>query len=68
MLDEPFTHLNPAQVDKIKELLIEEKNNKGILITDHMYQNVIDISEVLYVLANGKIHLTNSLQEIETLG
>jgi ABC-type multidrug transport system ATPase subunit len=68
MLDEPFTHLNPTQIDKVKELLLEEKNSKGILITDHMYQNVIDISDTLYVLTKGKTHLTKSIEDIETLG
>ena len=37
MLDEPFTHLNPIQIDKIKAFLLAEKANKGLLITDHMY-------------------------------
>jgi ABC-type multidrug transport system ATPase subunit len=68
MLDEPFTHLNPSQIDKVKELLVEEKMNKGILITDHMYRNVTDISDTLYVLSNGKIHLTKSLEDLESLG
>ncbi len=68
MLDEPFTHLNPIQVEKVKKLLCEEKNNKGLLITDHMFRHITEISDDLYVLTNGKTHLTKSEQEIETLG
>jgi ABC-type multidrug transport system ATPase subunit len=68
LLDEPFTHLNPLQIDKVKELLLEEKANKGILITDHMYKNVTDISDSLYILSNGKTHLTKSMDDIERLG
>ena len=68
MLDEPFTHLNPIQIEKVKELLVEEKVNKGILITDHMYKNVTDISDTLYILSNGKTHLSVSPEDIETLG
>jgi ABC-type multidrug transport system ATPase subunit len=68
ILDEPFTHLNPAQIEKVRELLIEEKENKGILITDHMYKNVTDISDTLYILSNGKTHLSKSPEDIETLG
>lgn len=67
-LDEPFTHLNPFQIDKVRDLLVEEKENKGILITDHMYKNVTDISDVLYVLADGKTHLTKGMDDIERLG
>lgn len=68
MLDEPFTHISPLQVEKVKNLLLEEKSNKGILITDHIYTQVLDICDNLYVLANGQTHLTNSLTNIETLG
>lgn len=68
MLDEPFSHLSPIQIEKVKELLIEEKSNKGLLITDHMFKHITAICDNLYILANGKIHLTKSTQEIETLG
>jgi ABC-type lipopolysaccharide export system ATPase subunit len=68
MLDEPFTHLSPLQIEKIKELLLEEKENKGLLITDHMYRQVLDVCDNLYVLSNGKMHLTKSFADIETLG
>ena len=68
MLDEPFTHLSPLQIEKVKELLQEEKINKGLLITDHMYRQVLDIYDSLYVLADGKTHLTKNAVDIETLG
>jgi ABC-type lipopolysaccharide export system ATPase subunit len=32
MLDEPFTHLNPIQVEKVKELLSEEKTTRDYLL------------------------------------
>jgi hypothetical protein len=54
MLDEPFTHLNPLQIEKVKELLLEEKQNKGLLVTDHMFTHIVDISDSLYLLKNGK--------------
>jgi ABC-type multidrug transport system ATPase subunit len=68
MLDEPFTHLNPIQVDKIKEFLQEEKANKGFLITDHMYQHLLDISDTVYLLKDGRTHLTKTVQDLDDLG
>lgn len=68
ILDEPFTHLNPIQIDKVKELLLEERKHKGLLITDHMYQHVVDICDNLYVLSDGKTHVTKSIEDIEKLG
>jgi len=68
MLDEPFTHLNPIQIDKIKEFLLEEKANKGFLITDHMYTHLLDISDSVYLLKDGKTHLTKTIQDLDDLG
>jgi ABC-type multidrug transport system ATPase subunit len=68
MLDEPFSHLMPLQVEKVKELLQEEKNNKGLLITDHLYRDIISLSDYLYVLVNGQTHLTKKMEDIERLG
>ncbi|GGG29033.1 ATP-binding cassette domain-containing protein [Pontibacter amylolyticus] len=68
MLDEPFTHLNPIQIDKVKDFLSEEKQNKGLIITDHMFRHVLDICDTLYVLTNGKTHLVSTVEEIEELG
>lgn len=68
MLDEPFTHLNPIQIEKVKELLIEERKNKGLIITDHMYRHILDVSDQLYVMANERTYLTKSLEDIEALG
>jgi ABC-type lipopolysaccharide export system ATPase subunit len=68
MLDEPFSHLSPLQIEKVKGLLLAEKENKGLLITDHMYQHILDVSDDLYVLANGRTELVQSQQDIERLG
>jgi len=68
LLDEPFTHLSPIFADKIMELLLEEKKNKGFLITDHMFRYVTEISDYLYLLKNGKIHLTKGRSDVELLG
>ena len=68
MLDEPFTHLNPVQIEKVKELLLKEKYNKGLLITDHMYEHILDISDSLYILKNGKTHLMKNVSDIEIHG
>ncbi len=68
MLDEPFSHLSPVQIDQMKELITDEKRNKGFLLTDHMFRHITGISDTLYVLVNGKVHLTRSDEDIESLG
>lgn len=49
-------------------MLLEEKQHKGLLITDHMYRHVTGISDKLYVLSGGKTHLTKSIYDLERLG
>jgi lipopolysaccharide export system ATP-binding protein len=68
MLDEPFSHLSPIMIESIMELMNEEKKNKGLLVTDHMFRNIIEISDHLYVLTGGKTHLTKAVEELEFLG
>lgn len=68
LLDEPFTHLNPIQIEEVKELLKEEKQNKGILITDHMFRHVLEVSDSLYILSNGQTYLINTPSDIEKYG
>lgn len=68
MLDEPFSHLMPLQIEKVNELLELEKLNKGFLITDHMFRYVTEICDNLYVLTDGKTHLTKDIADIERLG
>ncbi len=68
MLDEPFSHLMPIQIEKVIELLELEKSKKGFLITDHMFRYVTEVSDNIYVLTNGKTHLTKNITDIEKLG
>ena len=68
MLDEPFSHVMPVHVEAIKRLIVREKSNKGILITDHLYEHIMDICDELYVLSNAKTYLTKSSDDLETLG
>ncbi len=49
-------------------LLIEEQKSKGILITDHLYEHILDLSDSIYILSNGRTHLTKKSIDLEKLG
>ena len=68
LLDEPFSHVMPVHIETIKKLILRGKMNKGIIVTDHLWQYVVDICDNLYVINNGKTWLTKSIQDIEKLG
>ncbi|TKC03738.1 ATP-binding cassette domain-containing protein [Pedobacter frigoris] len=68
LLDEPFSHLSPLMIETVKELLLETKKTKGLLVTDHMFRDIIDVSDDLYLLTGGRTHLTKDIKELEFLG
>lgn len=53
MLDEPFTMLEPIYKDLVKEYLLQLKTTKGIIITDHYYRDVMDITTSNFLLKDG---------------
>ncbi|MDO8995647.1 ATP-binding cassette domain-containing protein [Sediminibacterium sp.] len=68
LLDEPFTFLNPIQIEAVKSYIKSKTKTKGFIITDHLYKHILDISDTNYVLANGKTHLIKQFSEFERLG
>ena len=68
MLDEPFSQVMPKHIDTIKGIIISEKERKGIIITDHMFEHIIDICDEINVIKNGRTILTKGVEDIEKLG
>ena len=66
LLDEPFSMVEPMYIEYIKNFLIELKKDKGILITDHYYQEVLAITDRNYVLFNHKLEKVTSEEELRT--
>lgn len=64
LLDEPYNGLSPIMIDKINQLIIENSSKKGIIITDHNYENVIKISTKLILMKDGKAHHLKSKNEL----
>ncbi len=54
ILDEPFSHIMPLHVEQLKELINREKLKKGIIITDHLYKHIMEVSDDLYLIRDGK--------------
>jgi ABC-type multidrug transport system ATPase subunit len=65
ILDEPFSHLTPIHIETVKQLISVEKKYKVIIISDHMYQHIIDSSDTLYLLKNGTTKKIENLTELE---
>ena len=65
LLDEPFSHIAPLYIEHIKSMLNEEKHEKVIIITDHYYKDIIDVSDTLYLIHNKSSKLIKNLSELE---
>lgn len=64
ILDEPFNAIMPLHVENIKQLIQNEKANKGFLITDHNYQTILEMSDLCYYLKDGK---TKPIEDFDDL-
>lgn len=70
MLDEPFSMLEPLQTLALKEFLLQLKTTKGLIITDHYYNDVLDITTKNLIIKEGqsfKVHGTEDLKKFEYL-
>ncbi|CAL65457.1 ATP-binding cassette domain-containing protein [Christiangramia forsetii] len=68
LLDEPFTHLTPLYIEIIKKELLLEKENKAIIITDHLYNDLIEITDTLYFIKDGCSRFIEDSSELQQLG
>lgn len=68
LLDEPFSHVAPLFIENIKKLIEREKQSKIIIITDHYFRDVMDVSDHLYLLKNGAIHNINNIEALDDYG
>ena len=56
LLDEPYNGLSPLMIEKVNAMILESRQKKGIILTDHNYNNVIQISDKLILMQSGKTH------------
>lgn len=76
LLDEPFSMIEPLYKEIIKEFLLSltEINSaqvspkKGILLTDHYYRDVLDISDRNLVLVDGVSQTVTSVKDLKAFG
>lgn len=68
LLDEPYNGLSPLMAEKINQLILDNAAQKGIIITDHNYQNVISVATQLTLMKEGKLHYLKDKMELVEKG
>lgn len=68
LLDEPFSMIAPLYKDLIKAVLISLKETKGIIITDHYYTDVLQVTDRSFLLKNGNRIDINDMSDLMNNG
>lgn len=68
LLDEPYNGLSPLMVDVVNKMIKANAHKKGIIITDHNYQNVIRISSRIILIKEGRTHTIKNTSELVEKG
>ena len=68
LLDEPFNGVAPINIEDIKRKIREQSKTKGIILTDHDYRNIIDVSNRIILLSDGGIKEIKDHKELEYWG
>jgi lipopolysaccharide export system ATP-binding protein len=53
LLDEPFNGISPLHIEKVKSMILDKSKEKGIILTDHHYRNVLEVATRFYLLFDG---------------
>lgn len=65
LLDEPFSGIDPIVVGEAKEIILElRRKGIGILLTDHNVRETLSITDRAYLIAEGKILISGTSQEL----
>lgn len=65
LLDEPFAGVDPIAVEDIQSIILYLKEKGlGILITDHNVRETLSITHRAYIMAEGKVLISGTSQEI----
>jgi lipopolysaccharide export system ATP-binding protein len=65
LLDEPFSGIDPIVVGEAQEIIRELKEKGlGVLLTDHNVRETLSITDRAYLIAEGKILIGGSAQDL----
>ncbi|MCX8532894.1 ATP-binding cassette domain-containing protein [Chryseobacterium luquanense] len=65
LLDEPFHSLSPKIIAELKTIIKQQTENKGFIISDHQYHDVLDISDDIFLLSDGYLRPIEDLKELK---
>jgi len=64
LLDEPFSGLSPLYIEKLKTIILKIKKEKILILTDHFYNDVLDIADTIYLCKNRNLKLIDDKEKL----
>lgn len=64
ILDEPFSNIAPIYVEKMQKLIQQQKRDKGIIVSDHLYEAIMQIADDLFLLKDGYTFPISSREDL----
>lgn len=64
LIDEPFNGIAPIYKEEIKNLIKEQSKNKGFIVTDHDYHNILDIATRIILVHDGGLKEISGKDEL----
>ena len=68
LLDEPYSGLAPIMYGKVNLLIQQNASKKGIIVTDHNYEEILKTATRIVLLKNGKTISIQNKDELVEFG
>ncbi|MDR2953669.1 MAG: ATP-binding cassette domain-containing protein [Prevotella sp.] len=68
LLDEPYKFLSPLMVEKIERLILSQSKEKGIIIADHRYRDVLNIANRILLIKDSSLFEVANEKELAEKG
>lgn len=65
LLDEPFSGVSPYLKERIQEMILSFRHEKGIVLSDHHYQSVLGIATRMILMENGGCRQVQDKKDLE---
>ena len=68
ILDEPFSYLAPVYVEQVQQMIRQRKSHMGIIISDHNYRAILQVTDEVLLLSDGYVHLVKEMSDLVRYG
>jgi lipopolysaccharide export system ATP-binding protein len=68
LIDEPFKGVAPLYREEIKKYIKQHAQEKGFIITDHDYRNILDVATKTVLIHDGGTRIIENKEELKLWG